>query len=142
MSAREYVDNETLNVDPVELVCLLYAKAIEKLSLAQIQFGAGEIQESNQAVAFTMEIITELQGSLSEEGGDIASNLAQLYDYLQRRLTEGLVKRSTEPLDEVILLLGTLHEGWKEIRPVYEVVVPEALPELELAETAGRAWTL
>lgn len=142
MSAREYVDNETLHVDPVELVCLLYAKAIEKLRFAKIQFDAGEMQESNQAVAFTMEIILELQGTLSEKGGDIAANLAELYDYLQRRLTEGLVKRSTEPLDEAIVLLGTLHEGWKDIRPVYDAVVPEALPEAELAETAGRAWTL
>ena len=31
MYAQQYVDNDVLNVEPLELVCLLYSKAIEKL---------------------------------------------------------------------------------------------------------------
>jgi flagellin-specific chaperone FliS len=67
MSAQQYVDNEALNVDPVELICLLYSKAIEKLNQATTSFEAEEFDKANGAVAFAMEIVVELQGALSEK---------------------------------------------------------------------------
>lgn len=143
MPALEYVDNETLNVEPVELICLLYAKAIEKLNLGKDYFEAGQTGEGNRAVAFAMEIVVELHGALDEEGGDIARNLADLYDYMQNRLVEGLGNTETAPLDEVVRLMTTLLDGWNKARPAAAIADPVTLAEPGAAEAlAGHAWTL
>jgi flagellar protein FliS len=143
MPALEYVDNETLNVEPVELICLLYAKAIEKLNLGKDCFEAGQTGEGNRAIAFAMEIIVELQGALDKEGGDIARDLADLYDYMQNRLVGALSKTETAPIDEVVRLMTTLLDGWNEARPAPVIPDPATLPEAGTAEAlAGHAWTL
>ena len=143
MPALEYVDNETLNVEPVELICLLYAKAIEKLNLAKDRFEAGQTGEGNSATALAMEIIVELQGSLDEEGGDVARNLAGLYDYMQKGLVEALGKTETVRLDEVVRLMTTLLDGWNEARAAAAIPGPATLPEPGAAETlASHDWTL
>ena len=143
MPALEYVDNETLNVEPVELICLLYAKAIEKLNQAQDRYERGATGEGNSSVAFAMEVLIELQGSLNEEGGDVARNLADLYDYMQNRLVEALANTETAPIEEVARLMSTLLDGWKEARPALATPIPGALAESAGGEAlAGHAWTL
>ncbi len=142
MSAQQYVDNETLNVDPVELICLLYSKAIEKLNQATTSFKAEEFDKANGAVAFAMEIVVELQGALSEKGGDIAANLADLYGYIQQRLADTLTRGDSEPLEEVIRLLTTLHQGWSEIRKSNRLPPLASLTEKEVAASVGHTWTL
>lgn len=143
MSALAYVDNETLNVEPVELICLLYAKAIEKLNHGKDCFRAGRTREGNEAIAFAMEIIVELQGALSEEGGEIATNLADLYDYVQNRLIEALGRTQTAPVDEAVRLLSILLEGWKEVRPAAVIPNGALLPEREAADAlTRRAWSV
>ena len=117
MHNHEYVDNEVLNIQPLELVCLLYSKAIEKLNQARVHLAARRIHERSEAIGRTMEIIAELQGSLNAEaGGEIAGNLERLYVYVQEKLVEANTQQTEPPLAESIRLLTTLHEGWKECR--------------------------
>ncbi len=149
MYAQQYVHNEVLHVEPVELVCLLYSKAIEKLNQARRHLDAGRIEERNRAIACAMEILVELQGSLDEQGGEIAVNLARLYDYMQQRLVEAMTAQTAAPIEESAELLSTLCEGWNEIRTRSgESAGPEETAETatvppETAETAEkRSWTL
>jgi len=117
MNNHQYVDNEVLNVQPLELVCLLYSKAIEKLNQARSHLAAGRIPERSAAIGRAMEIVAELQGSLNAEaGGEIARNLDRLYIYVQERLVEANTQQTEAPLAESIGLLTTLYEGWKECR--------------------------
>jgi flagellar protein FliS len=117
MYSHEYVENEVLNVQPLELVCLLYSKAIEKLSQARVHLAAGRVQQRSEAIGRAMEIVAELQGSLNAEaGGEIARNLDRLYVYVQERLVEANAQQIEAPLAESVGLLTTLYEGWKECR--------------------------
>ena len=148
MYAQEYVDNEVLNVEPLGLVCLLYSKAIEKLHQARDHLAAGRLTERSEAIGLSMEIVVELKGSLSEDGGEIAVNLARLYDYLIEKLAEAHAEQKMEPLDESLRLLSTLLEGWKEARSALAgtaVAAPAVMqPEAVEAAEAGaeRAWTV
>ena len=45
-------------------------------------------------------------------GGEIALQLAQLYDYMLRRLHDANLRQADEPLAEVLSLLATLTEAW------------------------------
>ena len=137
-------EEDILKREPLELVGLLYAKALEKIGLARTLTGGGQVRERNQAIARASEVLIELQGSLdAERGGEIAGNLERIYEYVQTRLAEGLAQRSDEPLAEAAALLETLAEGWREASGTGAPRVPQAPheDELELAG-AGRAWTL
>ncbi len=151
MYAQEYVDNEVLNVEPLELVCLLYSKAIEKLHQAREHLLADRVTERSEAIGVSMEIVVELKGSLSEDGGEIAVNLDQLYNYVLEKLAEAHAQQKPAPLEEALRLLSTLHEGWKEARSSMAVAAAasSAAPALvesgtgEAAEAdAEWAWTV
>jgi len=144
MYALAYAENDILHQDPVEITCLLYAKAIQKLNLAKEHLAAEHIEERSSAIAHAMEIILELQGTLDgEKGGVLAADLARLYDYVQERLIEANARQTAAPLDEAIQLLSTLYDGWKQCR---SQTAPEAMPAAEVAAAnpseTDRAWTL
>ena len=63
-------------------------------------------------------ILTVLAGSLNvKEGGELAENLLELYDYCKRVLNEYLEDKSTKKLEEVYLIFTNLSEGWDGIEP-------------------------
>jgi flagellar protein FliS len=137
-------EEDILRREPLELVSLLYAKALEKIGLARTLTGGGQLRERNQAIARASEVLIELQVSLdADKGGDISRNLERIYEYVQRRLAEGLAQRTDEPLAEAAALLETLADGWREACVALAPPVQQAPreEELELAG-AGRAWTL
>ena len=143
--AHEYVENDLLDKDPWDLVCLLYAKAIEKLNQAVSHLDAGDIDERSKAISRAMEIILELGSSLDgDAGGEIATDLARLYEYIFERLAEANAQQERAPLDEAIRLLSTLHEGWRQAKPQAESQPTSAdtLPPDQRSDEGGRAWTL
>ena len=50
-------------------------------------------------------------------GGDIASGLAALYDYAQRRLVDANVNNDAAPLAEIDSLLADIESAWNAINP-------------------------
>lgn len=119
MYAHKYVENDVNNKSPVELVRLLYSKAIERLHRAAEYDRAGQLPERNDSIAKTMQIVVELQGSLNlEEGGEIAANLARLYEYMQDRLSNALAaQNSATAIEEVTRPLNVLYDAWKDCDP-------------------------
>jgi flagellar secretion chaperone FliS len=132
MYAQEYVENDLLDKSPVELIRLLYSKAIEKLQLALRYTGAGDVRERNNCLARVMEIVAELQGALNREaGGELALELARLYDYVQRQLIEAAAEPAeVARLEQVRVLFGNLYDGWRDCEPP---------PPPEAGDSAGDA---
>lgn len=139
---NSYVENEVLADDPVELVRLLYAKAIEKLHEAEERLASSDIPGRARAIAHASEIVVELQASLDfERGSEIAVNLARLYDYVQERLAEANGRQQKKPLVEARRLLTTLYEGWQELRGA-SPTLEAASVSVEAADSGARNWTL
>ncbi len=62
--------------------------------------------------------ITILAGSLNmKDGGEIARNLVELYDYSRRTISDYLESKDVKKLEEVQLIFSKLDDGWKEIDP-------------------------
>ena len=63
-------------------------------------------------------ILTVLAGSLNvKDGGELAQNLLELYDYCKRVLNEYVEGKDVRKLDEVYLIFTNLSEGWDAIEP-------------------------
>jgi flagellar protein FliS len=113
-----YLENRVLSADPLELVYMLYERALTLVSNARASLKAGDIAERSKAISRTVEILAELEGALDHEaGGEISRNLQRLYQHMRTRLITANVKQQDAPLAEVESLLQTLGEAWKSIRP-------------------------
>lgn len=142
--AREaYLESKILSADPVELIRILYQAALEAVGSARRHLAEGRVLARSREISRAHAILTELALAINyEAGGELARNLAELYDYMQRRLIEAHVHQSDPPLAEVASLLATVAEGWNRCRPEPEPVgqaVPA--PYLEPAtEYAMQSW--
>lgn len=101
---------------PHKLIKMLINGAVEKVQLARASLERRDIQRKCEMVSWAMQIIDGLRGSLDmKAGGDIATNLDALYDYMLRRLLDGNLQNDMAAFDEVAKLLGELREGWNGI---------------------------
>ncbi len=122
---RQYqqVVNQAASVcdSPHRLITLLMEGALDRLALAKGHIAQGVIHEKNRHIRSVMDIIDGLRISLDRDaGGEIAQNLDQLYDYMNRRLLEANLKDDVSMVDEVIRLLQEIKSGWVAIENVAE----------------------
>jgi flagellar protein FliS len=105
---------------PAQLIGQLYARAVRDLA------GAGELfslqgdprsqADAIHLIVHAQQIIAELNHALDvKEGGDLAENLARIYEYMQYRLTEAVRDRDAAPVAEVRGLLEKLLESWMAV---------------------------
>ena len=144
MAASIYAENNILHQTGVELVCLLYAECITRISLAIDAFENDRPAERAAAVGGAMAIVVELQTSLDlEAGGQIAKDLARLYDYIQDRLITGHAEQDRKSFEQARQVLETLLEGWQECRTSLAEAESDAFVEaVPAGDGAPRAWTL
>jgi flagellar secretion chaperone FliS len=135
---NQYREMHVASERPEDVVLKLYDGAIGFLHT-----GRKELVERNNApekarlIEKTTKILDYLQSCLDmERGGEIAENLNRLYDYMLVRLTQANAENSGPKIEEVIRLLGTIREGWKEI--CKSTGVRETLPA-EASAVAGAA---
>jgi flagellar protein FliS len=105
-----------MTASPAKLVAMLYDKAIVSLREAIHAIETGDIQTRFNANKRAGDIIAHLATTLDiERGGDIAANLARLYNFMLSRLVFVDVRNDPEPAREVIALLEPLRESWNQL---------------------------
>ncbi|MFO7604003.1 MAG: flagellar export chaperone FliS [Gammaproteobacteria bacterium] len=104
------------SASPHRLIQMLMAGALEKIAIAKGYMERQEIAKKGSHISWAISIIDGLRASLNlEQGGEIAQNLDDLYDYMTRRLARANVENNTDLLDEVASLLRTIKGAWDEI---------------------------
>ena len=74
------------------------------------------ISRKGKAIGEACAIVGHLNGSLDHEaGGEIASNLSALYEYVIQRLTEANLHNDEAGLVESLTLLGEIDSAWNAI---------------------------
>lgn len=102
--------------DPHKLVLMLMDGALERIASARVALEQGEVEAKIRHIQRAMDIVAELRGSLNQEaGGEIATNMADLYDYSTRQLVRANAENRTEALDEVAHLLRQIRSAWVQI---------------------------
>ncbi len=112
------LEGSVMDADPHRLVAMLLSGACERIRLAEACLERGDPARKGKAIGEACAIVGHLSGSLDHEaGGDIAANLASLYDYVVRLLTEANLNNDAEALREALMLLGEIDAAWQAIRP-------------------------
>jgi flagellar protein FliS len=110
---NQYFEQMVLSASPVELIRLLYQKAIASTRNAREHLRCGRIPERCSAINNAYLVLGELTSSLRKEAApELAQRLGALYTYMQGRLIEANLKQLDEPLADVLGLLITLAEPW------------------------------
>ena len=98
-----------------QILLLLYQAAIKNCKKAIEAIDAGEIAEKGEYIGKLQDIIVELMNSLDfEVGGQIATELNSLYDFIMHQSTKANTQIDVEPLHGCLRILNTLYEGWSE----------------------------
>jgi flagellar protein FliS len=104
------------SADPHQLIVMLFDGALERIAIAKGAIFRQDIAEKGQKIGRAIAIIDGLRASLDKDkGGEIAGNLDDLYDYMQRRLLDANINGDVEILDEVTGLIKDVREAWVAI---------------------------
>lgn len=111
------VDVKVQTANPHELVLMLYDGARMAVATAAAQARADNRMAMSESIAKASAIVYEgLRASLDvQAGGQIAQNLAALYDYIGVRLQFANLRGDQAIFDEVLGLLDELRGAWSEI---------------------------
>jgi flagellar secretion chaperone FliS len=98
------------------LIVMLYDGAIRFMNLAIKEMETGNYAAKGQYIAKAQDVINELNAILDmNAGGEIATNLRQLYCFMIRRLSEANIKKDPRLIQDVIDLMDELNQGWKAV---------------------------
>jgi flagellar protein FliS len=111
-----YFTDRILAANPLELVRLLYDNAQKEVETARRRLAEGDIPGRSAAISKAVEILIALDGALDHgRAPEMSRRLAELYDYLERRLLQANMEQADRPLAEVRGLLETLGGAWKQV---------------------------
>jgi len=115
--SRVGVETGVTEASPHRLVAMLFDGAIESIHQARGALASRDIAAKGQAIGKAVRIVDEgLKGGLDRgAGGQLATDLSALYDYLLRRLTEANLRNDDAALAECSTLLDSVRQGWNGI---------------------------
>ncbi|MFC1586337.1 flagellar export chaperone FliS [Fibrobacterota bacterium] len=118
MHASGYQSYKTANIstaDRGKLIVMVYDHCIKWCKVARDNMKVGDIENTTKAVFKIQEGITELTCSLDmDNGGEIANNLFNLYNFYNRHLSAAIRENKEKPIQEVEEMLSDLRSAWLE----------------------------
>lgn len=106
------------NADPHAMVQMLMDAAAERMATARGCIERGERTRQASLLHSCVMIVGELRGSLNTtEGGPLAQNLSDLYEYMIRQLVLGNARSDASCVLEVSRLLEEVRSAWIAIGP-------------------------
>ncbi len=111
-----YQQAGVMTADPKRLVLMCYEEAIRNLKIAKAKYISREYEEKAKALIKAQDFICALNSSLDlERGGEIASNLQAIYNYIMHCLIKADVERDLKAMDHILWMLIELKSAWEEI---------------------------
>lgn len=103
--------------DPATLILMLFDRAIVLLDKAKNEIIEKQYEEKGHSLTKANEIIAELSGSLDmEKGGEIATSLSRLYNFVMREIIDADTNLNTNAIDNARRIVSELRESWVMIK--------------------------
>ncbi|MCG7517818.1 flagellar export chaperone FliS [Vibrio sp. MMH1-50] len=107
------LDAQAASANPHQLVVMLIDGLLDEVERIRGHLAANRLAEKGASINKCMNILIGLSSALDEEnGGEIADNLRQLYDFCQVELFYTSVQNDISRLDNVERVMGNIREGW------------------------------
>ncbi len=114
------VDSQLTAASPHKIVQMLMAGAIERLIQGKAAMQAGNIPVKGERLGKALDIIISLRSCLSmDDGGDIAKNLDQLYEFMITQISAANHKNDPQPIEDVIDIIREIKSAWDQIPNEY-----------------------
>ncbi len=98
-----------------QILLMLYQAAIKNCRKAIEAIEEGDIPKKGEHIGKLQDIVVELNNSLDfKVGGEIAEELASLYDFILFSSTKANLNIDPKPLEDCLNIINTLYDGWVE----------------------------
>ncbi|GAB7259920.1 flagellar export chaperone FliS [Dickeya ananatis] len=120
--AQVSVESAVMSATPHQLIVMLFDGTKSALVRARILLEQNDVVGKGNALSKAIDIISNglKLGLDMEKGGELAENLADLYDYMVRRLLHANINNDLQAIMEVEALLDNIADAWKQIGPGYQ----------------------
>lgn len=111
--AQVGIESGVMSANPHQLIEMLFDGANSAPVRARLFMQQGDIVAKGEALGKAINIIDNgLKAGLDQEnGGEIATNLSSLYDYMIRRLLQANLRNDCQAIEEVEGLLGNIADA-------------------------------
>ncbi|MCG6268342.1 flagellar export chaperone FliS [Vibrio furnissii] len=107
------LDAQAAAATPHQLVVMLIDGLLNEIERIRGHISVGRLAEKGAGINKCMNILIGLDSALDmESGGELATNLHQLYDFCQVELYQASVQNDVERLNTVETVMGNIKEGW------------------------------
>ncbi|MGR5541099.1 flagellar export chaperone FliS [Vibrio campbellii] len=114
------VDSQLSAASPHKIVQMLMAGAVERLIQGKAAMLQGNVSVKGERFGKALDIIISLRSCLSmNDGGDIAQNLDQLYDFMINQISSANISNDPQPIDDVVEILREIKSAWDQIPAEY-----------------------
>ena len=117
---RINVETSMHTIDQHQLVSLLYEGVLNAVATARGAMARGDVLGKVNGISKAVRILAEgLSTALAkEDGGELAQNLGDLYDYCLHRLILANARNDDAMMLEVMRLIEPVALGWNEIKRI------------------------
>ena len=110
---QKYKQTSVQSASREKILLMLYEGAIKFTKLAIKAIEEKKIADRGMNIGRAFDIVMELNNTLDHKvGGDIASQLEQLYMFMMEQYTKANISGDAAPLRANLKLLNTLYDGW------------------------------
>lgn len=118
---QQYKKTSIESASREKILLLMYEGAIRFVKLAINAIEKNNIADKGTYIGRAYDVIMELNNTLDHEvGGELAQNLESLYIFMTDNLTKANINNDKKSLEDVLKILLTLHEGWKQAVEKYK----------------------
>ena len=114
-----------------QMVALAYEAMIENLEDAKNAILNKDLDLLNDKIDHNREIISHLNATMGEEEDDVSLTTKQLYLYINKLMTDSVIRKDTQILDEAIKIIIPLRDGWRELSKQLQELEAQKAPSIQ-----------
>lgn len=113
---KESIKSQLASADSYTIIQLLMQGAMERLARGKGCIERHDLEGKAEHLSKASSIILALSECLDHnQGAEVTHNLENLYLYMNERITDASINKSSEPLVEVMGLLSEIKGAWDAI---------------------------
>lgn len=119
---KELVQEYTLRISQAsrtQIIVIMYEMAERYISDAQKSHNSGDYEEFLQNLKAASRVIVDLEASVDMKY-ELAAYLLKIYQLIQKKISEVIIKKRDEGLDKVLITLQKLRESFEEVAKQYD----------------------